>query len=50
EFSINDLIVVERENGASLFKRHNKIDFQEWIKEYSLGELWEKNILGGKPR
>lgn len=50
EFSINDLIVVERENGSSIFKRHKEIDFQEWLKEYSLGELWEKNILGGKPR
>lgn len=50
EFSIDDLVVVEREKGASVFKRHNSIDFEDWLKEYSIGELWEKNILGGKPR
>lgn len=50
EFTINDLIVVERENGSSIFKRHIEIDFDEWLEDYSLGELWEKNILGGKPR
>ena len=50
EFSIEDLIVVERELGASVFKRHAKEDFKAWLEEYSLGELWEKNILGGRPR
>jgi predicted ATPase len=50
EFSINDLIVVEREKGFSVFKRHNELDFQSWLEGYSLGELWEKNILGGRPR
>jgi hypothetical protein len=44
------LVVVEREKGASVFKRHNSSDFDDWLKEYSIGELWEKNILGGKPR
>jgi hypothetical protein len=21
----------------------------EWLKEYTLGELWQKNVLGGRP-
>jgi len=50
EFSINDLIVVEREKDVSVFKRHNELDFQRWLEDYSVGELWEKNILGGRPR
>ncbi|KPA17609.1 recombinase RecF [Candidatus Magnetomorum sp. HK-1] len=50
EFSIKDLIVVERKKGVSVFKRHNELDFQRWLEDYSLGELWEKNILGGRPR
>jgi predicted ATPase len=50
EFSIKDLIVVEREKGVSVFKRHNELDFQRWLEDYSVGELWEKNILGGRPR
>ena len=50
EFSIDDLIVVEREQGATVFMRHDEDDFKDWLEDYSVGELWEKNILGGRPR
>lgn len=50
EFSIDDLIIVEREKGATIFKRLDKDEFQTWLNDYSVGELWEKNILGGRPR
>jgi len=49
EFSLNDIIVVERENGESKFKKLNEEDFTHWLEEYSIGELWEKNVLGGRP-
>ena len=47
EFDVDDLIVVELENGASVFKRLEEEDFAEWLKDYSVGELWFKNVLGG---
>jgi predicted ATPase len=50
EFSIEDLIIVESEEGATVFKRLQAEDFQTWLEEYSTGELWEKNLLGGRPR
>lgn len=49
EFSIEDLVVVETRNGASSFKRLDKEQFKEWLEQYSISELWEKNILGGRP-
>lgn len=49
EFLIDDLIVVEQEQGKSIFKRYSEEDFTSWLEEYSLGELWQKNILGGRP-
>jgi predicted ATPase len=49
EFELRNLIVVEREKGASVFKRLNEDDFETWLEDYSIGELWEKNILGGRP-
>lgn len=49
EFSIDDLVVVEREEGASVLKRLEEEDFKAWLEEYSVGELWAKNILGGRP-
>ncbi|EKS69117.1 AAA family ATPase [Caballeronia zhejiangensis] len=50
EFSIDDLIIVEREQGGSVFKRVDESEFEAWLEDYSVGELWEKNILGGRPR
>lgn len=49
EFSIDNLIVVERESEQSVFKRYNASDFEHWLDAYSVGELWEKNVLGGRP-
>jgi predicted ATPase len=48
-FEPEDVIVVERRNRQSYFSRLNPLEFQEWLEEYSLSELWEKNVLGGKP-
>ncbi|WP_163133168.1 AAA family ATPase [Agarivorans sp. Alg241-V36] len=49
EFELRDIIVVEREKGESVFKRLKQDDFKLWLEDYSVGELWEKNILGGRP-
>lgn len=48
-FEAEDIIVVEREDGASTFKRPSAEKLREWLNDYSLGELWEKNIFGGNP-
>jgi len=50
EFSLSDMIVVERENDETVFKRLNEQDFTAWLEDYSIGELWEKNVLGGRPQ
>ena len=50
EFGLDNLIVVEREKGATVFKRLNGDEFNDWLEDYSIGELWEKNVLGGRPR
>jgi predicted ATPase len=49
EFSIDDFIVVERQEGVSTFRWLAEADFQLWLEDYSVGELWEKNVLGGRP-
>jgi len=48
-FEAEDIIVVEREEGASTFKRQSSADLDQWLKDYSLGELWQKNVIGGRP-
>ncbi len=49
EFDVKDVIVVDREDGKSLLRRLKEDDLHEWLEDYSLGELWKKNILGGRP-
>lgn len=49
EFDAEDLIVVDKEGGASTFKRPDTAVLAEWLNEYSLGDLWKKNLLGGRP-
>jgi predicted ATPase len=49
EFEVEDLVVVDRVNGASTFNRLNEKELIQWLDEYSLGELWKKNLLGGRP-
>jgi predicted ATPase len=48
-FEAEDVIVVQREEGASTFKRLSSGELTEWLKDYSLGELWRKNVIEGGP-
>lgn len=49
-FEPHQVIVVERQGNESKFKRLDKAALQVWLDdEYSLGDLWRKNILGGRP-
>ena len=50
QFDVEDLIVVDKLHGASAFKRLEKDDFNGWLQDYSLGDLWKKNLLGGRPQ
>ena len=50
EFSPDEVIVVERIDGQSSFRRLQSEDLTIWLEDYTLGELWQKNIFGGRPR
>ncbi len=49
EFEAQDIIVVERKQNQSVFTRLNNEKLEDWLTDYSLGELWEKNVIGGRP-
>lgn len=50
QFSPEDIVVVERdEEGASVFRRLDSESISNWLEEYALGEMWEKNLIGGRP-
>ena len=48
-FESEDIVVVQRENRASTFTQLDSAALDEWLSDYSLSELWEKNVIGGRP-
>jgi predicted ATPase len=50
DFAIENIIVVNRKNGASTFERLQEKDFNVWLEDYSVGELWTKNVIAGGPK
>jgi predicted ATPase len=48
-FEAEDVIVVNREGKESTFVRPDSTQLESWLEEYSLGEVWEKNVVGGGP-
>jgi predicted ATPase len=50
EFEPEDVIVVERTQGESVFRRLDSEKLSGWLGDYTLGELWQKNVFGGGPR
>lgn len=47
----DEVLVVDRagDDHGSTFRRLDAERLAAWLEEYSLGELWEKNVLGGVP-
>lgn len=49
EFDSEDIIIVNRSIEGSRFERLDSESLKEWLEnDYTLGELWNKNILGGR--
>lgn len=48
-FDPEGIVVVEREGRRSTFRRLESEALSNWLEDYSLSELWEKNVLGGRP-
>jgi predicted ATPase len=52
-FDPEDVLVVDRVGGAgggnTSVSRLNRDKLNSWLQDYSLGQLWEKNMIGGRP-
>lgn len=46
-FDPDEIIVAERQAGASEFSRLDGLKLKEWLDDYSLGELWRRNLIAG---
>ena len=48
-FEPDDLVVVQRQNGATTLERMNAADLGRWLEDYTLGDLMEKNVIETNP-
>ena len=48
-FHPEDVLVADRVDGGTQFTRLESARLATWLENYSLGQLWEKNELGGRP-
>ncbi len=49
QLSPEDVIVVDRIGGESVFRQLSEDEISSWLDDYALGDLWEKNVIGGRP-
>jgi predicted ATPase len=49
EVAPENVIVAERKNGATDLRRLDPGALAAWLEDYSLSELYDKNVLGGRP-
>lgn len=48
-FEPEDFIVVDQEKGSSSFSRLNSKNLEVWLENYLMGDIWTKNLVGGRP-
>jgi len=49
-FQPEDVLIAGRVDGGTVFNRLDSTQLDSWLDDYSLGQLWEKNELGGRPQ
>lgn len=47
QFSLNDVLLVERRDNQTTFLRPDFESAKGWLEDYSLGQIWQKNVIGG---
>ena len=48
-FNLDEIFVLELKEGETKVTRPKEEELRHWLEEYSTGELWQKNLLGGRP-
>ncbi len=49
QFAVSDIIVAKRKGGATTFERLDEKDYAAWLEDFTLGELWTRNVIEGGP-
>ncbi|MBK8431656.1 MAG: AAA family ATPase [Chloroflexi bacterium] len=49
ELEPEEIIVANTHEGETILERLDGHQLETWLEEYTIGQLWEKNVLGGLP-
>jgi len=49
DFPLEMVIVADHDGRGSQFRRLRADDYAAWLEDFSVGELWLKNVIGGRP-
>ncbi len=49
QFDWQDLIIVDRVDNASEFRRLKESEVEDWLEHYRMGDIWQKDLIGGTP-
>lgn len=50
-FNLDDICVIDtdRNFGCSKVRKLSAATYKDWLSQYTLADLWEKNVIGGQP-
>ncbi len=48
-FDLDELFVLDLHEGRTEVRRFDEEEYQLWLEEYTTGDLWRMNLLGGRP-
>ena len=48
-FSLDQIIVLELKDGRTEARRLDRQEYERWLEDFTTGEMWQKNLLGGRP-
>ena len=48
-FAPEDFVVADARDGVSSFRRPEKEPLEQWLEDYGMGDIWAKNLIGGRP-
>ena len=48
-FDLDEIVVLELRDRRTEFRRLDADQYQIWLDDFTTGELWQKNLIGGRP-
>ena len=48
-FDLGEIITLDLREGQTQPRKLNPDEYRDWLEDFTTGELWQKNLLGGQP-